>query len=151
MGVDRSFIGSSAPGETLLISRSRLRFFAKATGQMDPVYTDVDTARAAGHRDLPVPSTFFTAIDLENPRPFAWLDALGVDLRSILHGEQQFAYHRIACAGDELSTRSTITDIYERKGGALTFIERATAVVNEADEPVADALSVVVVRQLELA
>jgi hypothetical protein len=33
MALDRSIIGREWPGETLLITRSRLRAFAKATGQ----------------------------------------------------------------------------------------------------------------------
>ncbi|MCR1784920.1 MaoC family dehydratase N-terminal domain-containing protein [Nocardioides carbamazepini] len=150
MPLDRSVIGRATRGESLLISRSRLRFFAKATGQKDPVYTDLDAARAAGHRDLPVPPSFFTAIELESPDPFAWLDELGVDLRSILHGEQEFTYHRMAYAGDELRTRSKITDLYDKKGGALQFIVRRTEITNQAAEPVADAVSVTVVRQLSL-
>ena len=56
------------------VTRSRLRDFAKATGQSDPVYTDVDAAKQAGHRDLPVPPTFFFGIELEAPEPFAFLN-----------------------------------------------------------------------------
>lgn len=150
MALDQSLIGRTMQGDSLLISRSRLRFFAKAIGQKDPVYTDLDAARAAGHRDLPVPPTFFTAIELESPDPFAWLDELGVDLRSILHGEQEFTYHAMAYAGDELSTRSTITDVYEKKGGALQFIVRRTEITNQDSEPIAEAVGVTVVRQLRL-
>lgn len=150
MPLDRSVIGRTVQGESLLIERSRLRFFAKATGQLDAVYTDLDAARMAGHRDLPVPPTFFTAIDLESAQPFAWLDELGVDLRTILHGEQEFTYHQMAYAGDELSTFSTITDLYEKKGGALQFIVRRTVISNQDAESVAQAVGVTVVRQLSL-
>jgi acyl dehydratase len=45
MALDRSLIGREPPGQTLLVTRSRLRAFARATGQTDPVYTDVDAAR----------------------------------------------------------------------------------------------------------
>ena len=71
MALDRSLIGREAPGQSLLVTRSRLRAFARATGQTDPVYTDVGAARRAGHRDLPVPPTFYFSIDLEAPDPFA--------------------------------------------------------------------------------
>ncbi|MPY78402.1 MAG: hypothetical protein GEV04_07875, partial [Actinophytocola sp.] len=48
------------------IERGRLRFFAKAIGQKDPIYSDVDAARRAGHPDLPVPPTFFFSMELED-------------------------------------------------------------------------------------
>jgi len=85
MAIDRSAVGRELPGPTLLITRSRLRNFAAATGQTDPVYTDLDAARRAGHRDLPVPPTFLFGVDLEGPEPLTFLADLGVDLRTVLH------------------------------------------------------------------
>ena len=58
---------------------------AAATGQTDPVYTDLDAAKRAGHRDLPVPPTFLFGVDLEGPEPLTFLADLGVDLRTVLH------------------------------------------------------------------
>ncbi|HET7735879.1 MAG TPA: MaoC family dehydratase N-terminal domain-containing protein [Nocardioidaceae bacterium] len=150
MALDRGLIGTETAGETMLVSRSRLRFFAKATGQTDPIYTDIDAAKQAGHRDLPVPPSFFTAIDLENPDPFGWLAAIGVDLRNVLHGEQEFIYHRTAYAGEELTTKSTVTNIYDKKGGALEFLERTTTITSQDGELVAEAISTTVIRQLTL-
>ncbi|MCL2781506.1 MAG: MaoC family dehydratase N-terminal domain-containing protein [Actinomycetia bacterium] len=150
MALDRGLIGREYPGETLLISRSRLRFFAKATGQTDPVYTDLDAAQRAGHRDLPVPPSFFTAIALEHPDPFAWMAELGIDLRTVLHGSQEFTYHRMAYAGDELTSTPTITDIYDKRGGALQFIVRTARFTNQDAELVADAVETIIVRELTL-
>ena len=47
MALDRSIVGRELPAETLLVTRSRLRAFARATGQSDPLYTDVDVAKHA--------------------------------------------------------------------------------------------------------
>jgi acyl dehydratase len=131
MSIDRSVIGREFPGTSLLVTRSRLRNFAEATGQQDPVYTDVDAAKQAGHRDLPVPPTFLFGIELEAPDPFAFVTELGVDLRSVLHGEQEFGYREMAYAGDELTTISRIADIYDKKGGQLEFIVRESTVTNQ--------------------
>jgi acyl dehydratase len=123
-----------------------LRAFAKSTGQQDPIYTDVDAARQAGHRDLPVPPTFFYSVDLESPNPAAYLDELGVDLRTSLHGEQEFIYHQMAYAGDELTAACHITDIYEKKGGLLGFIVRDSTVTNQDGAKVATMRNTVVVQ-----
>jgi len=141
-------VGTTRPGATLLVTRSRLRLFAKATGQTDPVYLDVDAARRAGHRDLPVPPTFFFGVDLEAPDSFGWLAEAGVNLRTVLHGEQAFTYHQMAYAGDELSTSSIIVDYYEKKGGALRFLVTETPVENQEGVTVMTMRNSLAVRQL---
>ena len=148
MALDRPIIGTEWPGETLLITRSRLRAFARATGQADPRYTDVDAAREAGHRDLPVPPTFFFSIGLEARDPFRRFTELGIDLRKVLHGEQEFRYHRMAYAGDELSTRSRFVDVYEKKGGELQFLVDETDVTDRSGAAVATLRNTTVVRRL---
>lgn len=150
MTLDRSVIGQESPGAALLITRSRLRAFARATGQTDPVYTDVEAAKQAGHRDLPVPPTFFFSIGLESPDPFGDLTGLGIDLRAALHGEQEFAYHRMAYAGDRLCARSHVVDVYEKKGGALQFLLKETAVTDQDGAPVATLRATTVIRQLRV-
>ncbi|WP_284744133.1 MaoC family dehydratase N-terminal domain-containing protein [Amycolatopsis sp. RTGN1] len=147
MPIDRVHIGRETGTRTLLVSRSRLRLFAKATGQTDPVYTDFDAARAAGHPDLPVPPTFFFAVSLETADPFTWLTDLGVDLRTVLHGEQEFVYHRVAHAGDELTATARITDVYAKRGGALEFLVTTTTITGRHGQPVADAIGTTAIRR----
>jgi acyl dehydratase len=148
MALGQDLIGTTRPGATLLVSRSRLRAFAKATGQTDPIYLDVAAAQAAGHRDLPVPPTFFFSVDLEVPDSFGHLAALGIDLRAVLHGEQGFVYHELAYAGDELTTSSTVVDVYEKRGGALQFLVTEVPVTNQDSRTVVTMRNTLVVRQL---
>lgn len=131
------------------VERGRLRLFATAIGQTDPVYTDVDAARAAGHRDLPVPPTYFFSLGLDMAEPFAYLVGLGVDLNTVLHGEQSFEYHRLAYAGDRLTLRDRVTDVYSKRGGALEFLVKQTD-VTRGDERVATCSTVLVVRHAEV-
>lgn len=144
--LDRSHIGRTLPGHSVLVEAGRLRFFAKAIGETSPVYIDEAAARRAGYRSLPVPPTFLFSLELERPDPFDWLELLGMDLARILHGEQRFVYHRPACAGDVLTFESRITDICDKKNGALEFVTRDTRVSNQAGEHVADLAFVIVQR-----
>ncbi|WP_396927359.1 MaoC family dehydratase N-terminal domain-containing protein [Mycolicibacterium sp.] len=149
MAVDPGVIGTQLPTTTVTVDRGRLRFFAKAIGETNPVYTELDAAIAAGHPDLPAPSTFLFSIELEAPDPFAYLAALGVDLRFVLHGEQSFVYHQPAYPGDELVAHPRITDVYTKKAGALEFIAKETTVTRIDGTPIADLRSVIVVRNPE--
>jgi acyl dehydratase len=144
--IDRGFIGHELPPFHVEVERGRLRFFAKATGQTDPVYSDEAAARAAGHPGLPVPPTFLFCLEMESPNPAAIRELLGMDYRRLLHGEQGFTFHAMAHAGDMLTFSQRIEDIYDKKGGALEFVVRKTRVTSQRGEPVADLRCVTVLR-----
>jgi acyl dehydratase len=144
--IDRRHIGHTLAPFSVPVEAGRLRFFAQATGQTDPVYTDTAAARDAGHRDLPVPPTFLFCLEMEGPNPAAIRELLGLDYRRLLHGEQQFSYHAMAHAGDVLTFEQQIDDIYDKKGGALEFVVRLTRVSNQHAQLVAELRSVTVMR-----
>jgi acyl dehydratase len=144
--IDRRHIGKMLRPAVLDIERGRLRFFAQAIGESDPIYTDVDAARAAGYPDLPAPPTFLFAAELDGQSITAMLDDLGVALNRILHGEQQFTYLAPVCAGDTVTVDSRVSDIYAKKGGALEFIVKESMVTNQRGIKVAEMRSVIVVR-----
>ena len=144
--IDTRHIGAVVARHSVEVEAGRLRFFAKAIGQADPVYSDVDAARAAGHPALPVPPTFLFCLDMDQPNPRATMELLGIDIGRVLHGEQRFDYHRMAYAGQRLTFETRIADIYAKKGGAMEFVVRETRVTNEVGEPVADLRGTIVVR-----
>ena len=144
--IDRRHIGHTMPPFAVEVEKGRLRFFAQATGQTDPVYLDEAAARAAGHPGLPVPPTFLFCLEMESPNPAAIRELLGMDYRRLLHGEHGFTYHAMAYAGDTLRYEQRIADIYDKKGGALEFVVRQTRVSNQRDELVAELRCVTVVR-----
>lgn len=144
--IDRKWIGHEYPPSVLLIERGRLRFFAKAIGETDPIYTDEAAARAAGYDDLPAPPTFVFAAELDSGVIDRVLGDLGIPIARLLHGEQGFTYHRTACAGDTVTVRSRITEIYDRKNGALEFVVKTSRAVDQHDRLVAELRTVMVCR-----
>ena len=143
--IDKKHIGRKLAPFRAQPSAHQLRFFAKAIGESDPVYFDESAARDAGHPALPLPPTFLFSLEFEQPSA-EWRAQLGIDVSRILHGEQQFSYHRMAYAGDTLLYESRIADIYDKKNGALQFVVRETRITNQKGEHVADLRSVIVQR-----
>ncbi|MFJ4657002.1 MaoC family dehydratase N-terminal domain-containing protein [Nocardia sp. NPDC088792] len=150
MPVDQSVIGRKLPPSSMTVDAGRLRFFAQTIGETNPVFTDLDAAKAAGFTNLPVPPTFLFGIEFDNPDSFGWLAEMGVDLRRVLHGEQSFVYHSTAVAGDELTSTPTIGNVYSKKGGALEFIEKTSTITRADGELIAELKSVIVVRNPEV-
>jgi acyl dehydratase len=144
--IDKKWIGHQLPDSVLPIERTRLRFFAKATGETRAEYIDVTAARAAGYADLPAPPTFLMAAELDSGASDGLLRDLQIPLAKLLHGEQSFTYHKAVCAGDTITVRSTVSGIYEKKNGALEFVVKDSSVTNQHDELVAELRSVLVCR-----
>lgn len=143
---DKNLIGSSLGATHADVEKGRLRFFAKAIGETDPVYTDEAAAKAAGYKSLPVPPTFLMCLQGEGRDLVEQLNVYGFDLGRVLHAEQEFVYHQPAVAGDVLTFDTRIADVYDKKGGALQFVVNETRVTNQDGEHVADIRSTLVQR-----
>ena len=144
--IDKKWLGHELPPSVMTLDRTRLRFFAKAIGESDPVYTDVAAAQAAGYADLPAPPTFLFGAELDSGASDRLVANLGIPFANLLHGEQRFTYHQPACAGDTIIVRSTITDIYDKKNGALEFVVKTSQASNAAGALVAEMSTVLVYR-----
>lgn len=149
MTVRSSALGMQIAALRTPVERGRLRFFADAVGNTDPLFTELTAAREAGYPDLPVPPTFLFGLRLEMPEPHAWLTDLEVDLRFILHGSQRFDYAQLAFAGDVLDVEAHLVDVFEKRGGALEFLVSRSN-VTRAGEPIATLTETLVVRHPEL-
>ena len=144
--IDTRHIGHTLPPYAVDVEKGRLKFFAKAIGQTDPVYTDDAAAKAAGHPSLPVPPTFLFCLEMDSPNPGALRDLLDLPVPKVLHGEQRFTYHAMAFAGDTLTFQQRIADIYAKKGGLLEFVVRETRVTNQHGQHIADLHGITVVK-----
>lgn len=144
--IDKGFIGKKFAPLEVEVEKGQLRFFAKAVGETNPVYTDESAARDAGYRALPAPPTFVFTLNLAQPDPLSKYTDMGIDMAKVLHGEQQFEYFADICAGDRITLQSTIVDIFDKKGGALEFMIEETSATNQNDELVAQLIQTLVVR-----
>lgn len=145
--LDRSLIGHHFPPFQVDLERGRLRLFATAIGETNPIYTDEAAACAAGYRSLPMPPTYPFSLGKDIPDPFDTLNLFGLDFAEILHGEQRFRYHALACAGDTLYGQKRVSDIYERKNGALEFIVVVTEFKDGVGRLVCEAEQTIVVQR----
>ncbi|MEH6408882.1 MAG: MaoC family dehydratase N-terminal domain-containing protein [Hyphomonas sp.] len=144
--LNRKFIGQVFDPLVVEIEKGQLKFFAKATGADDPIYTDECAAKAAGYRALPAPPTFGFTLGLAKADPFDLYTKIGVDMTKALHGEQQFEYLEPICAGDTITLQDKVANIFEKKGGALEFVTIRTSAKNQNNTLVAKMVRTIVVR-----
>ncbi|MEU8109147.1 MaoC family dehydratase N-terminal domain-containing protein [Nonomuraea muscovyensis] len=145
MALNRDFVGrtypASAPYE---VSRVKIKEFAAAIGDTNPIYRDREAARAAGHPDVVAPPTFPIVFALQSGGEALMDPGLGLNLAMVVHGEQRFEYTRPVYAGDELVTSATITDI--RSAGRNELLTVRSDVTTVAGEPVCTTYNTIVER-----
>jgi acyl dehydratase len=135
----RTWVGHDLEPFTVEAQESVLRAFSKATRQTDAVFTDTAAAREQGLKGLLAPPTFLFCLERHAPQPDLLLELLGADPRQrLLHAEQAFTYHQPVHAGDVLTFRQRLADVFEKKGGDLQFAVRTTVVTNQHDQRVAE-------------
>lgn len=145
--VDQTAVGRSFTPVTARVEPGRLRYFFNTTGERNPVYRDAKVAQSEGYAAIPVPPTYLFCLEMmDSDNPFEFLTALDIDLARVLHGDQSFIYHAPVVVGDTLTFQSRVTDVADKKGGALTMIVVVTKVTNQDGVHVADTSRTVVVR-----
>ena len=144
--IDRDNIGKSFDPLVVDVEKGQLKFFAKATAEGNPIYTDEAAAKAAGYAALPAPPTFGFSLNLAKPNPFDNFMAMGIDLNRVLHASQEFEYIAPILAGDTITLKDSVKDIYDKKGGALEFVIIETTATNQKDEHVLSMTNTLVVR-----
>jgi len=148
MALDQSFVGRSYPPTAPYeVGREKIREFAEAVGDPNPVYTDPAAAGALGHPDVIAPPTFAFAITYKAAGAVVSDPELGLDYSRVVHGDQRFAYTRPVRAGDRLSVTSTIETIKSLAGNDV--IDIRGEVHDAAGEHVVTAWTKLVARAAE--
>lgn len=146
MPVDPSFIGRTYPAaQRYEVGLEKIREFADAIGDPNPVYRDVEAARAAGHPTVIAPPTFVTIVNLRAIHAIVADPELGLDWSRVVHGEQTFEYHRPVRAGDSLHIVTTIQDVRSRAGNDFLLVR--AEITDGQDTPVATATANIVARR----
>ena len=145
--LDRSKIGYKFSSFQVELEKGRLRLFAKAIGETNPVYFDESAARDAGYRSMLMPPTFPFSLGREIADPTDTLTLLNIDLASVLHGQQKFRYYASICAGDILCGQKQVVDIYDKKNGTLEFVEVKTEFCDQTGELLCEAVQTIIVRR----
>lgn len=109
-------IGKSYEPIVYAVGREKVREYAYAVGESDPLYLDVDAARAAGFADVVAPPMFAVVYQGRAVTPALFDPELAIDFAHLVHGEQEFRWGPLVIAGDEISTTVTVEDIRERGG-----------------------------------
>jgi N-terminal half of MaoC dehydratase len=142
----RSAIGSESPQWPVEFTTTGIRGFARGVGYTDPVYFDVEVAKAAGYASLPAPPTYggipvFIPGKCDNTYGFPLGGNVRIEhgLKNLLDGGTEYNYVRVPVAGETLMQSSKVADLEVKTTKSLgtmllvtsegTFVDSTGAVV----------------------
>src|SRR5437763_12645855 len=125
-------IGKRYEPTTYAVGREKIREYASAVGETNPLYFDVEAARAAGHADVVAPPMFAVVYAGRAIAPALFDPEVGIDFANMLHAGQEFVWGPLVVAGDEITTTTTVKDINERS--SMRFYEFETESRNARGE-----------------
>lgn len=143
----RARIGEEGPPWTHEVTTTSVRAFARGVGYTDPVYYDVEAAKAAGYRSLPAPPTYLgTPVFIPGKSsdtfsgPLRGAPRVEHGLENVLDGGTETEYFDDICAGDTLTVVQKLAglDVRESRAlGRMLIVTSETTCTNQHGQVVA--------------
>jgi acyl dehydratase len=149
MAINREMIGKPLSPTTFEVERGKIREFASAIGDNNPIYHDVEAARAAGYADIPIPPTFPTTFGFWGKKAKdAPPEDLGFPFARVLHGEEEYTYLAPIYPGDTVTGVRKLVNVEEKQGrsGSMEIATLETTYTNQHGQEVLRVRAMVVIR-----
>ena len=144
-------VGRSTGKSTLATERGPVTRFAESVLSSSPVYQRRDAAQAAGFDDIPVPPTWFFSAGGHwgtypeqqpadaTPDVNPTMEIIGKLMAKgglVLHGEEEFTYHKPVTVGMTVRSEGEVVDLYEKPTGdkVMTFLVTETKYFDESGD-----------------
>jgi acyl dehydratase len=132
--VNTDAVGKTYAPTVYAVGREKIKEYALAVGETNPLHLDPEAARAAGFRDVVAPPMFCVVYSSPSIGPAIFDPDVGINFAMMVHGGQEFAWGPLVVAGDEITTTVSVKSIEERAGNGFYVFESQS--VNQEGETV---------------
>ena len=121
--MNTSAVGKTFAPTVYAVGREKIREYAHAVGESNPLHLDPGAARAAGHRDVVAPPMFCVVYSSPSVAPALFDPEVGINFAMMVHGGQEFVWGPLVVAGDEITTTVSVKSIEQRAGNGFYVFE----------------------------
>ena len=111
MPLNTKFIGREYKPVTYVVGQEKIKEYALAVGDLNPLYLDPDFAKKSKYGCIIAPPMFVVVFARDSMFSLFEDKDLKIDFSRLLHGEQEFNFHKIVKANDSITTYSKIKNI----------------------------------------
>src|SRR4051794_4854610 len=123
MPVNTTAVGKRYEPVTYAVGREKIREYARAVAETNPLHLALDAARAAVYSDLVAPPMFAVVYSAPAVGPPIFDPEIELNFATMVHGGQDFEWGVPVVAGDEITTTVTVKDISEQDGRGYYVFE----------------------------
>ena len=116
-------IGKSYPATSYAVGREKIREYALAVEETNPLHLDPRAARAAGYDDVVAPPMFAVVYAMPAVASALLDPEVGIDFARLVHAGQELTWGPLVIAGDEIATTARVGDVGERAGNGFFVFE----------------------------
>jgi acyl dehydratase len=142
--IDHKFIGKEYEPTVYEIGREKMREYARAVGDQNSLIMDDDAGKAGKNGDCIAPPVFASVYNLMGAAQVFFDPEVKLNMAMLVHGEQEFEFHKPVVPGDVITTRGRIADILEKGNNDLVVYEARS--VNQDGELVTVGRATFVIR-----
>lgn len=132
MSIDKKFIGREYKPITYVVGREKIKEYAKTIGDLNPLYLDPDKAQKSKYKSIIAPPMFVVVFARDAMFELFNDKEININMQRLVHGEQEFSFHKIVKENDSITTKAKIKNIFEK--GNNDFIELETKSYNQNNE-----------------
>ena len=147
---DASQVGREYDVAEWEVERCKIKELAWAIGDPNPIYIDKNVAIKEGYQDVPAPPTYATVIGNWQADTGQFMDDLGINYMMIVHGGEEYEYHKEIYPSDVLSGKTTVASVVEKQsksGSKMDIVIIETVYNNQNDEKVLTARTTIIERK----
>jgi acyl dehydratase len=134
MAVKTGAIGKTYPPTVYAVGREKIREYALAVARPTRAPRRAGRARRAGYADVVAPPMFAVIYSTPAVVMAVFDPDVAMNFAMEVHGAQEFRWGPLVIAGEEITTRASVKDIYEHDGRGFYVFE--TVSVNQRGETV---------------
>ena len=134
MSLSTDAVGKSYAPTVYAVGREKIKEYALATGETNPLHLDHEAAREEGYDDVVAPPMFCVVYSAPAVAPAIFDPEVGLNFALMVHGGQEFRWGPLVVAGDEISTTVTVQSIEQRGDKGFYVFESVSR--NARDETV---------------
>lgn len=126
--------GMELPPKTVEVGKGAIQDFAEAIGDDNPIYHDEKYAKRSHYGAIVAPPTFLVKLTIGLAEYYKWdFGRVGI------HGGEEYEYFKPIKAGDTVTCKTKIADIYEKEGrkGRMAFMILRSTLEDQHGEIVA--------------
>src|SRR3989338_6085846 len=144
MTVDTKFIGKEYEPITYVIGEEKIKEYAYAIGDLNELYINPEFAKKSKYSSIIAPPMFVVVFAKGAMDKLFSDKEVNLNMSRLVHGEQEFNFHKIIKADDTIKTIGKIKNIYSKNNN--DFVELQTDSFNQKNELVVQGLWTFIIR-----